>query len=156
MQRFYGAVGAFYRGAAQYAVAKLPFTDKVLENSRFVNFEKRREHEFTMVEFFLQRFPDHQQNECWRGRKTTRTVLSNDDIPQHVWNDATVKTDEDGTACLFQMDVICGHLNATKSVYGMPRFDLLARVALTVLCLPHSNAEEAMPSSLKCRGRASF
>jgi hypothetical protein len=33
-------------------------------------------------------------------------------------------------------------LNATKSADGTPRFDLLARVALTVLCLPHSNAEE--------------
>ena len=34
MQRLYDAVGAFYRAAAQYAVAKLPFNDKVLENSR--------------------------------------------------------------------------------------------------------------------------
>ncbi len=53
MQIFYNAVGAFYRAAAQYAVAKLLFSDKVLEKSRFVNFE------FTMIEFFLQRFPDH-------------------------------------------------------------------------------------------------
>ena len=69
-------------------------------------------------------------------------LLSDDDIPQHVWNDATVKTDEDGTPCLFRMDVIWEHLNTTKSADGAPRFDLLARVALTVLCLPHSNAEE--------------
>ena len=42
-------------------------------------------------------------------------LLSNDNSPQHVWNDATVKIDEDGMVCLFRMDVICGHLNATKS-----------------------------------------
>ena len=53
-----------------------------------------------------------------------------------------MKTDEDGTPCLFRMDVIWGHLNTTKSADGAPRFDLLVRVALTVLCLPHSNAEE--------------
>ena len=52
-----------------------------------------------------------------------------------------MKTDEDGTPCLFRMDVIWGHLNTTKSA-GAPRFYLLARVALTVLCFPHSNAEE--------------
>ena len=69
-------------------------------------------------------------------------LLSDDDIPLHVWNGAIVKTDEDGTPCLFQMDVILGHLNSTKSADGALRFDLLARVALTVLCLPHSNAEE--------------
>ena len=147
MQRFYDAVGAFYRAAAQYAVEKLPFNDKVLENSRFVNFEKRREHEFTMVEFFLQRFPDHlemsvEEQENLQEQFIDYQLLSNDNIPQHVWNDATVKTDEDGTACLFRMDVIWGHLNATKSADGTHRFDLLARVALTVLCLPHSNAEE--------------
>jgi hypothetical protein len=32
VQRFYDAVGVFYRAAAQYPVAKLPFNDKVLEN----------------------------------------------------------------------------------------------------------------------------
>ena len=69
-------------------------------------------------------------------------LLSNNSIPQHVWNDATVKTDEDGTPCLFRMDVIWGQLNAIKSADGAPRFHLLAQVALTVLCLPHSNAEE--------------
>ena len=145
MQIFYDAGGAFYRAAAQCAVAKLLFSDKVFENSRFVNFEKRREHEFTMIEFFLQRFPDHlrmsvEEEEKLQEQFIDYQLLSNDDIPLHVWNDATVKTDEDGTACLFRMDVIWGHLNATKSADGTPRFDLLARVALTVLCLPHSNA----------------
>ena len=147
VQRFYNAVAAFYRAAAQYAVAKLPFNDKVLENSRFVNFEKRREHDFTIVEFFLQRFPHHLQMTVEEQEKLQEQfidyqLLSNNSIPQHVWNDATVKTDEDGTPCLFRMDVIWGQLNAIKSADGAPRFHLLAQVALTVLCLPHSNAEE--------------
>ena len=116
----------------------------VLENSRFVNFEKRREYEFTMVEFFLRRFPDNLQMSVEEQEKLQEQLidyqlLSNDDIPQQVWNDATVKTDEDGTLCLFRMDVTWGDLNTTKSADGVPRFDLLARV---VLCLPHSNAEE--------------
>ncbi|CAB4011488.1 Hypothetical predicted protein, partial [Paramuricea clavata] len=86
VQRFYDAVGAFYRAAAQYAVAKLPFHDKVLENSRFVNFEKRREHEFTMVEFFLQRFPDHlemsvEEQEKLQEQFIDYQLLSNDNIP---------------------------------------------------------------------------
>ena len=67
---------------------------------------KCREHEFTMVEFFLQRFPDNlemsvEEQEKLQEQFIDYQLLSNDNIPQHVWNDATVKTDEDGTACLF-------------------------------------------------------
>lgn len=85
MQRFHYAVGAFYRAAAQYAVAKLPFHDKVLENSRFVHFEKRREYEFTMVEFFLRRFPDNLQISVEEQEKLQEQfidyqLLSDDDI----------------------------------------------------------------------------
>ena len=53
-----------------------------------------------------------------------------------------MKMDEDGTACLFRMDIIWGQLSRTKSADGAPRFHLLVRVAFTVLCLPYSNAEE--------------
>ena len=128
MQRFHYAVGALYRATARYAVAKLPFHDKVSENSRFVNFEKRREYEFTMVEFFLRLFPDNLQMSVEEQEKLQEhfidyELLSYDDIPQHVWNDATVKTDEGGTPYLFRMDVIWRHLNTTKSADGAPRFD---------------------------------
>lgn len=83
MQTFHYAVGAFYRAAAPYAVAKLPF--QVLENSRFVNFEKRREYEFTMVEFFLRRFPDNLQMSVEEQEKLQEQfidyqLLSDDDI----------------------------------------------------------------------------
>jgi hypothetical protein len=64
-----------------------------------------------MVEFFLQRFPDHLEMSVEEQEKlqehllshtfTDYQLLSNDNIPQHVWNDATVKTNEYGTACLF-------------------------------------------------------
>ena len=81
---------------------------KVLENSRFLNFEKCREHEFTMVEFFEQRFPDHLQMSVEEQEKLQEQfidyqLLSNDNISQHVWDDATVKTDKDGTASLFRI-----------------------------------------------------
>ena len=88
---------------------------------------------------FLRGFPDNLQVSVKEQEKLQEQfidyqLLSDDDIPQHVW--------EDGTPCLFRMDVIWGHLNATKSADGAPGFDLLSRITLTVLCLPHSNAEE--------------
>ena len=52
------------------------------------------------------------------------------------------------------MDVIWGQLNAIKSADGAPRFHLLAQVALTVLCLPHSNAEERVFSMIGKNKRA--
>ena len=93
---------------------KLPFNDKVLENSQFVNFEKCREHGFTKVEFFLQRFLHHLQVSVEEQEKLQEQfidyqLLSNDSIPQHVWNDATVKTNN-----------WWEQLNATKSADGAP------------------------------------
>ena len=39
---FYGAVFDFYVAAAQYAIEKLPFEDKVLQNAKFLNAPLRR------------------------------------------------------------------------------------------------------------------
>ena len=51
-----------------------------------VNFEKCREHEFTITEFFLQRFPDHlrmsvEEEEKLQEQFIDYQLLSNDDIP---------------------------------------------------------------------------
>ena len=57
-----------------------------------------------MIEIFLQRFPDHlrmsvEEEEKLQEQFIDYQPLSNDDIPQHVWNNVTVKTDEDRMAC---------------------------------------------------------
>jgi hypothetical protein len=56
-----------------------------------------------MVQFFLQRFPGHlemsvEEQEKLQEQFIDYQLLLNDNIPQHVCNDATVKTDEDEDA----------------------------------------------------------
>ena len=40
-KKFYVAVREFYADAANQAIRKFPFTDEVLNNAKFLNFEKR-------------------------------------------------------------------------------------------------------------------
>ena len=51
-KKFYAAVREFYIDAANQAVMKFPFTDEVLNNAKFLNFEKRDTRTFDSVEFF--------------------------------------------------------------------------------------------------------
>ena len=45
--------------ATERALAKLPFNDDVLNNSKFINFEKRAECTFNSVEFFCDRYSNN-------------------------------------------------------------------------------------------------
>lgn len=52
-RKFYAGVRAFYLEAASQALHKLPFDDCVLNNARFLNFERKEDCTFHTVEFFL-------------------------------------------------------------------------------------------------------
>ena len=60
-------------------------------------------------------------------------LLSNEDIPKKVWDEAQIKLsneeNEEKSSSSFRMDVIWGYL-------------VMSDVAKTVLILPHSNAGE--------------
>ena len=52
-KKFYAGVRAFYVAAATQALKKLPFNNCVINNARFLNFDRRKECTFDSVEFFL-------------------------------------------------------------------------------------------------------
>ncbi len=66
-------------------------------------------------------------------------LMAKADIPEHVWESALVV---DGETRHHRMDLIWSHLKAMKYPDGALMFEQLAVVALLVLTLPHSNAEE--------------
>lgn len=56
VKRFFLAVRGFYCTAAKYAFNNLPLDDLVLKNSRFIDFKKRNQFDFSHVEFFVARY----------------------------------------------------------------------------------------------------
>ena len=80
--------------------------------------------------------------------------MRDSDIPECVWQSALVKDKETQHR---RMDIIWSHMSTTmKHPDGSPRFQKLARVALLVLTLPHSNAEEERVFSLVTKNKTKF
>ena len=73
-------------------------------------------------------------------------LLSNEDIPKKVWNEAQIKLsneeDQEQSSSSFRMDVIWGYLSSLKLGNGSHKFGRISDVAKTALILPHSNAGE--------------
>ena len=69
-------------------------------------------------------------------------LLSDENIPQHVWDDALVKSDENGDGGYYRQDVLWQYLSTLKSSDGRQMFKRLSKIAMLVLVIPHSNASE--------------
>ena len=68
-------------------------------------------------------------------------LLNDDDIPKAIWDKATVSVHEDEKS-YHRMDILWQYVSTMKTPDHMPRFLMLAKVAMLVLIIPHSNAEE--------------
>ena len=73
-------------------------------------------------------------------------LLNESDIPDSVWKSALVVEKDDKQ--YYRMDVIWAYLKTVKHADNSLVFKKLADVALLVLTLPHSNAEEERVFSL--------
>ena len=67
-------------------------------------------------------------------------LMQDTDIPDSVWQSALVAEDEQTRH--YRMDVIWAHMKTMRDPDGALLFEMLATVAILVLTLPHSNAEE--------------
>ena len=75
-------------------------------------------------------------------------AMRDSEIPQKVWDEALVKEDKDQDIRKYRMDVIWSFLSQMKEVDRRVILGRLARVALLVFLIPHSNAEEERVFSL--------
>ena len=66
-------------------------------------------------------------------------MLERNAIPEDVWESALTV---DGESQHYKMDVIWAYLQGGTCADGVLRFRRLAKIALLVLVLPHSNAAE--------------
>ena len=82
-------------------------------------------------------------------------LLSDSDIPQGVWKKATVVEDQGGIT-YHRLDILWHHLSMMKDPDGTHRFSRLAKIALLILSVPHSNAEEERIFSMVRKNKTSF
>ncbi len=142
---FYKSVRSFFIDAASEALQKLPFSDEVLNHSKFVNFEVEDDCTFASVEYFCARYShilnftpsdlDRLQEEFLDYQ-----ILSKTDIPSTIWEEATVH--EDDSVSHHKMDMIWGFIHTIRNNDGSKRFEKLFKVVNIVLTIPHSNAGE--------------
>ena len=82
-------------------------------------------------------------------------LLQDEDIPSHVWDKATVVADDDGHE-YYRMDILWHHISTLKSLDGRARFSRLSKLAMLVLVIPHSNAEEERIFSMVRKNKTAF
>ena len=80
-------------------------------------------------------------------------LLKESDIPEHVWESALVV---DGKTRYYRLDIIWTHLKNKRDPDGTFVFEKLAQVALLVLTLPHSIAEEERVFSQVTKNKTKF
>lgn len=83
-------------------------------------------------------------------------MMEDADIPDTVWQSALVAEDEQTDTRYYRMDVIWAHMKTMRDPDGALMFERLATVALLVLTLPHSNAEEERVFSLVTKNKTKF
>ena len=81
-------------------------------------------------------------------------MLTNSAIPGHVWETAVVYDDSETKH--YRMDILWAYLKTLKTPDGAFSFKRLASVALLILTLPHSNAEEERIFSMVTKNKTKF
>ena len=158
--KFYDGARAFYVRAMEYALENLPMNDEMLKNAAFVSFRSRESANFSQVEYFVERFNtllpygspqdlDHLMEEFAQYQ-----LLEESDIPQDVWEKATVVEKEDHT--YYRMDIVWHHISTMRDPDNTLRFAQLSQIVKLILVIPHSNAEEERVFSMVRKNKTAF
>ena len=160
VDKFYMGVHMFYTRAMQYVKSTFPLKDEFLHSARFLNFEKREEATFDAVESFVHRFPhlhalmEPHEMELLQEEFISYQLLRDTDIPPEVWAEAKVGEDEEK---YYQIDILWGYLCKVLQIGSSePMFMRLAKVAVSVLVVPHSNASEERVFSMVRKNKTPF
>ena len=69
-------------------------------------------------------------------------LLRDDDIPKQIWGKATVKVDANNKTSYHRMDIIWHYISLMKAPDHTDCLPRLSKIAMLVLIIPHSNAQE--------------
>ena len=83
-------------------------------------------------------------------------LLHDNDIPKQIWEKATVKVDSVNDKSYQRMDVIWHYISTMKAPDHTTRFLRLSKIAMLVLLIPHSNAQEERIFSMVRKNKTAF
>ena len=166
VSKFMKGVRAFYETSVSYALGHLPFDDELLENATFVDITMRTKAAFSQVTYFVERFSgllpysDLKKQDLLFAQFAEFQIMPDNEIPLHIWNDAKVYEKQDSDAEqteYYRMDILWGYLGSIKDqVTGQFKYKMIANVAILVLTIPHSNADEERVFSLVRQNKTDF
>ena len=82
-------------------------------------------------------------------------LLNNYDIPKETWDKVAVLVDEREKS-YHRMDILWQYISTMKTPDHMPCFLMLSKVAMLVLVITHSNAEEKRIFSVVKKNKNAF
>lgn len=83
-------------------------------------------------------------------------LLEKSHIPDTVWQAALVVDDDSTNTQHYRMDIIWAHISQMRNADGSLMFEKPSKVALLILTLPHSNAEEERVFSMITKNKTKF
>lgn len=131
---FYNSVRKFFQLSCDYIVLKFPLENEILIHAEVADIKNIESASFTHVKFFVEKFP------CMLVVKAGETVEEAKDVLQGQFCALQVETDLP-TNSSERMDVQWSTIGKIEGLYGCPKFDRLAFTMLSILVIPHSNAE---------------
>lgn len=131
---FYSAVRHYFITCCNYMRLKLPINSDVLKHAEVADLNQITKRSFMDVQYFLDRYPitlqekDESQEEAIDKLQNQFCELQIDDLPADVVNEE-------------RMDKKWAILGKQKAVDGSFKYNKIANIMLSILTIPHSNAE---------------
>ena len=91
-----------------------------------------------------------------RREKAVNQQEKTEDIPIQIWDKATVRIDTDNDKSYHRTDIIWHYISSLKTPDHTTRFPSLSKIAMLVLLIPHSNAQEERIFSMVRKNKTAF
>ena len=142
LSKFYKSVRQFFTSAMDYLIMWCPLGEDILGHAVWIDFERKLDVTFDSVEYFVGCFPSilgDINRDNLNEQFLQYQFMSINDLPENL-KEACHYTDDDHLCRSYALWSYLRSVN--KPGTKVPQFDLLFRVAVTILTIPHSNASE--------------
>lgn len=147
---FFSSVRGYFCTACDYIRNKFPLKDDVLKHAQVAKVSKIEDAQFSSISFFLERFPSFLCKEKNESAEDAVNQLQKQFIALQV-DDSSIITDEDSTDTAKWSQLL-----NIRGADGLHKYNRIARLMLSILTIPHSNAECERVFSLVKKNRTQF